>query len=136
MAVHTLDNIEKILEDDKENDYAKTDSSVALEIDSINLVGHGPNFDNILQVFQNPQVIGFLRGLMTHQAPQDVQSSQSSHTVTSHEATSPQDENPPNPDRNDSTVLQVDNSSSETEYLENLNQEFERTEKRGPPMSS
>ena len=48
MAVHTLDNIEKILEDDKENDYAKTDSSVALEIDSSNLVGHGPNFDNIL----------------------------------------------------------------------------------------
>ena len=69
MAVHTPDDIEKILEDDEENDYSKTDSSGAQEKGSSNLVDPGPNFDNILQVFQNPQVIGFLRGLMTHPAP-------------------------------------------------------------------
>ena len=31
MAVHTPDDIEKILEDDEENDYSKTDSSGAQE---------------------------------------------------------------------------------------------------------
>ena len=65
MAVCTLDDIEKILEDDKENDYSKTDSTGAQEKGSSNLVDPGSNFDNILQVFQNPQVIGFLRGMMT-----------------------------------------------------------------------
>ena len=49
--------------------YSKTDSSGAQEKGSSNLLEPGPNFDNILQVFQNPQVIGFLRGLMTHKAP-------------------------------------------------------------------
>ena len=135
MAVHTPDDIEKILEDDEENDYSKTDSSGAQEKGSSNLVDPGPNFDNILQVFQNPQVIGFLRGLVTHQVSQSLQSSQSSHTVTSHGVISPQDENPPNPDRNDSTVSQADDSSAETEYLENLTEKYERTEKKGPPFS-
>ena len=55
--------------------------------------------------------------MMTHQASQNVQSSQSSHTVTPHGVISPQDENPPNPDRIDSTVSQADDSSAETEYL-------------------
>ena len=41
-----------------------------------------------------------------------------------------------NPDRNDSAVSQADGSSSETEYLENLTQEYERTEKEGPPPFS
>ena len=54
---------------------------------------------------------------MTHQAPQNVQSSRSIHTVTSHGVILPQDENPPNPDRNDSTVSQADDLSAETEYL-------------------
>ena len=136
MAVHTPDNIEKILVVDEENNYSKTDSSGAQEKASSNLVVSGPYFDNILQVFQNPQVIWFLRALMTHQAPQNLQSSQSSHTVTSRGVISPQDENPPNPNRNDSTVSQTDDSSAETVYLENLTQEYERTEKRGPPISS
>ena len=38
-----------------------------------------------------------------------------------------------NPDRNDSAVSQANGSSSETEYLENLTQEYERTEKERPP---
>ena len=73
---------------------------------------------------------------MTHQAPQNVQYSQSSHTVTSHGEISPQDENLPNPDRIDSTVSQADSSSAETEYMETLTQEYERTEKRGSPIYS
>ena len=103
------------MEDDEENNYSKTDSSGAQEKGSSNLVDSGPNFGNVLQVFQNPQVIGFLRGLMIHQAQQNVQSSQSSHTVTSHEVIAPQDKNPPNPDRNDSSVSQSDDSSTERE---------------------
>ena len=94
------------------------------------------NFDNILLVFQNPQGFGFLRGLMTDQATQNVQSSQSSHTVTFHGVISPQDENPPNLDRKDLIVSQVDDSSEETEYLENLTQEYERIEKRERLISS
>ena len=125
-----------MLEDDEENDYSKTDSSVAEKKGSSNLIDPGPNFDNVLQVFQNPQVIGFLKRLMTHQAQQNMQSSESSHTVTSHGIIPPQDETPPNPDRNDSTVSKADHSSAETEYLENLTQEYERTEKRGPHISS
>ena len=73
---------------------------------------------------------------MTDQAPQNVQSYQSSHTVTFDGVISPQDENPPNPDRKDLIVSQADDSSEETEYLENLTQEYERTEKRERPMSS
>ena len=136
MAAHNPDDIEQISKDDEENDYSKTDSSGAQEKGSSNLVDPDANFDNILQVFQSPQVIGFLRGLMTHQAPQNIQSSQSSHTVTSHGVISPQDENPPKPDRKDSIVLHADDSSEETEYLENLTQEYERTEKRECPISS
>ena len=73
---------------------------------------------------------------MTHPALQNVQSSQSSHTATSQSVISPQDENLLNPDRNDSTVLLADDSSTETEYLENLTEEYEITEKRGLPISS
>ena len=132
MDVHTTDHIEKILEDDGENDYSKNGSSGAQETSSSNLVDPSPNFD-ILQVFQNSQVIGFLRGLMTHQAPQNVQSPQSSHAVTYQGVISPHDENPPNPDQNDSTVSQADDTSAEMENLENLAQEYERTEKRDTP---
>ena len=39
--------------------------------------------------------------MMTHQVLKNVQSSQSSHTVTSQGVISPQDENPDNPDQND-----------------------------------
>ena len=124
MVVHTPDDIEEILEDDEESDYSKTDSSGAQEKCSSNLVDPGPNFDKILQVFQNPKVIGFLRGLTTHPAPQNLQSSQSSHTVTSHEVISTQDENPPNLDRNDLAISQADDSSAETEYPENLTQYY------------
>ena len=123
MAAHTPDNFEKNLEEDKENDYSKTDSCGSKEKDSSNLVDHSPNLYNVFQIFQNPQVIGFLRELMSHQVPQNLQSSQSNHTVTSLVVISPQDENPPNPDRNDSTVSHVDDSSAETECLENLTQE-------------
>ena len=123
MAAHTPDNFEKKLEEDKENDYSKTDSCGSQEKDSSNLVDHSPNLYNVFQIFQNPQVIGFLRELMSHQVPQNLQSSQSNHTVTSLVVISPQDENPPNPDRNESTVSHVDDSSAETECLENLTQE-------------
>ena len=61
MAVHTPDDLEKILEDDEENDYSKTDSSGAQEKGSNNFVDPGPNFDNILQVFQDPEVPGFFK---------------------------------------------------------------------------
>ena len=123
MAAHTPDNFEKNLEEDKENDYSKVDSCGSQEKDSSNLVDHSPNLYNVFQIFQNPQVIGFLRELMSHQVPQNLQSSQSNHTVTSLVVISPQDENPPNPDRNESTVSHVDDSSAETECLENLTQE-------------
>ena len=123
MAAHTPDNFEKNLEEDKENDYSKIDSCGSQEKDSSNLVDHSPNLYNVFQIFQNPQVIGFLRELMSHQVPQNLQSSQSNHTVTSLVVISPQDENPPNPDRNESTVSHVDDSSAETECLENLTQE-------------
>ena len=123
MAAHTPDNFEKNFEEDKENDYSKTDSCGSQEKDSSNLVDHSPNLYNVFQIFQNPQVIGFLRELMSHQVPQNLQSSQSNHTVTSLVVISPQDENPPNPDRNESTVSHVDDSSAETECLENLTQE-------------
>ena len=136
MAVHTPDNIEKILEKEEENDYPKNLSSGAQEASSSNLVDPSPNFDNVLQVFQNLQVIEFLRGMMIHQVPKNVQSSQPSHTVTSQGVISPQDENPPNPDENDSTVSHGDDSSAETEYLENLTQKYERTEKREPSIFS
>ena len=108
-------------------------SVVMLRKQLSNLIDLGPNFD-VLQVFQNPHIIGFSRGLMTHQAPQNVQSSQSSHTVTSQGVISPLDGNPPNPDQNDSTVSQADDSSAEIEYLENLTQEYETTE--GTPICS
>ena len=136
MTVDTPDDIEKILENNGENDFSKTDSIGAQERGSSNLLNSGPNFDHILQVLQNPQVIGFFRGLMTHQTPQNVQSFQSSHTAVFHGVISPQDDNPPNPDRNNSIVSQADESSAETEYLENLTQEYERTEKGGTPISS
>ena len=123
MAAHTPDNFEKNLEEDKENDYSKIDSCGSQEKDSSNLVDHSSNLYNVFQIFQNPQVIGFLRELMSHQVPQNLQSSQSNHTVTSLVVISPQDENPPNPDRNESTVSHVDDSSAETECLENLTQE-------------
>ena len=123
MAAHTPDNFEKNLEEDKENDYSKIDSCGSQEKDSSNLVDHSPNLYNVFQIFQNPQVIEFLRELMSHQVPQNLQSSQSNHTVTSLVVISPQDENPPNPDRNESTVSHVDDSSAETECLENLTQE-------------
>ena len=51
MAVHTPGDIEKILDDDEENDYSKTNSSGAQEKGSSKLVDPGPSFDNILQVF-------------------------------------------------------------------------------------
>ena len=69
MAVHTPDDIEKILEDD--DDGSNNASSDALETGCSNPVDPGLNFDNVLQIFQNPQVLGFLRGLMTHQAAQN-----------------------------------------------------------------
>ena len=123
------------MQDDEENDSSNV-SSDAQETGCNYFVDPGPNFD-VMQVFQNPQAIGFLRALMTHPAPRNLQSSQSSYTATSQGVISPQDENPPNPDRNDSTVLQAaDDSSTETEYLENLTQEYERFEKRGAPISS
>ena len=123
------------MQDEEENDSSNV-STDAQETGCNYFVDPGPNFDNALQVFQSPQVIGFLRALMTHPALQNVQSSQSSHTATSQRVISPQDENLPNPDRNDAIVLQADDSSTETEYLENLTQEYEITEKRGPPISS
>ena len=113
-----------------ENTMAQIISVVMLRKQLSNLIDLGPNFDNVFQAFQNPHVIGFTRGLMTHQAPQNVQSSQSSHTVTSQGVISPLDGNPPNPDRNDS----ADDSSAEIEYLENLTQEYETTE--GTPICS
>ena len=61
---------------------------------------------------------------------------QSSHTVTSGGVVSPQDENTPHPDQNDLTVLQADDLSAEIQYLENLTQEYEKTEKRRRPISS
>ena len=73
---------------------------------------------------------------MTHQAPQNIQYFQSSHTVTSERVVSPQDENTPHPDQNDSTVLQADDLSAEIQYLENLTQEYEKSEKRRRPISS
>ena len=133
VTVHTPDDTEKMLEDDEENDFSKNDSSGAQKKGSSNLVDPSPSFDNVLQVFQNPQVIEFLRRLVTHQAPQIVQSSQSSRTVTSQGVISPQDQNPPNPDKNDSTVSQAHDSSAETDYQESLNWEYERTEKKGTP---
>ena len=54
MAVHTPDNIKKILEDDEENDCSKYISTGAQETASSNLVDPSPNFANVLQVFQNP----------------------------------------------------------------------------------
>ena len=86
------------MEDNEENDCSKNVSSGTQETGSSNLADPSPNFDNVLQVFQNPQVIEFLRGLMTHQAPQNVQSAHSSHTATCNGVIPPQDENPPNPD--------------------------------------
>ena len=59
-------------------------SVVVQEIGSSNLVDPGRNFHNVLQISQNPQIIGFLRGLMPHQVLQNVISSQN--------------ENPTNPD--------------------------------------
>ena len=53
--------------------------------------------------------------MMTHQASQNVKSSQSSHAVTSQGVISPQVENTPNPDRNGLTASQADDSSAETE---------------------
>ena len=125
IAVHTPDDIEKNLEDDEENDYSKNVSSGVQETGSSNLVDPSPNLDNVLQVFQKPQVIEFLRGLMTHQAPQVVQSVQSNYTVSSQGVISLRDENPSNPDQNDSTVSQADDSSAKTEYLENLTHKCE-----------
>ena len=49
-------------------DNGENDSSGAQEKNSSNLVVPGPNLDNVFQIFQNPQVIGFLGGMMTHQA--------------------------------------------------------------------
>ena len=54
VAANTPDNIEKILEGDEENDCSKNVSSGAQETGSSNLVNPNPNFDNFLQVFQNP----------------------------------------------------------------------------------
>ena len=94
----------------KKTDGSNNASSDAQETGSSNLVDSGPNFDNVLRIPLNTQVIGFLRGLMIYHIPQNIQSSQSSHTVTSQGVLLPQDENPPNPVRNDLTVLQADDS--------------------------
>ena len=125
IAVHIPDDIEKTLEDDEENDCSKNVSSGVQETGSSNLVDPSPNLDNVLQVFQKPQAIEFLRGLMTHQAAQVVQSVQSNYTVSSQGVISLRDENPSNPDQNDSTVSQADDSSAKTEYLENLTHKYE-----------
>lgn len=73
MTVRTPDDIEKISQDDEENDGSNNVSC--------NPVDPGPNFDNVFQICQNPEAIGSLRGLMTHQVPQNRQSSQPNHTV-------------------------------------------------------
>ena len=125
IAVHIPDDIEKTLEDDEENDCSKNVSSGVQETGSSNLVDPSPNLDNVLQVFQKPQAIEFLRGLMTHQAAQVVQSVHSNYTVSSQGVISLRDENPSNPDQNDSTVSQADDLSAKTEYLENLTLEYE-----------
>ena len=57
------------------------------------------------------------------------------HSYTSQGVISPEDKNPPNPDRNDLTFSQADDSSAETEYLENLTQKHKTTGKRGPTIS-
>ena len=57
------------------------------------------------------------------------------HSYTSQGVISPEDKSPPNADRNDSTVSQTDDSSAETEHLENLTQKHKTTAKRGPTIS-
>ena len=49
-------------------DHGENDSSGAQEKNSSNLVDPGPNLNNVMQISQNPQVIGFLGEMMTHQA--------------------------------------------------------------------
>ena len=83
MAVHTPDDFEQILEDDEENDGSKNASSGAQETGSSTLVDTSSSFDNVLQIFQNLQIVGFVRGMMTHQVPQNMLSFQSSHTTIS-----------------------------------------------------
>ena len=126
VAVHTPDDFEQILEDHEENDGSKNASSCAEGTGSSNLVDPSSNFNNVFQIFQNVQIVGFLWGIMTHQAPRNMLSSQSSHTAVSEGATSPQEGNPSNLDWNHLTVSH--DSSAETEYLENLTQEYKRTQ--------
>ena len=66
MTVHAPDNIQKILEDDEEINSSNNVSSDAQKTGSSNPVNPVPNFDNVLQVFQNTQVTGILARLMTH----------------------------------------------------------------------
>ena len=66
MTVHAPDNIQKILEDDEEINSPNNVSSDAQETGSSNPINPVPNFDNVLQVFQNTQFTGILGGLMTH----------------------------------------------------------------------
>ena len=60
VAVHTPDDFEQILEDHEENDGSKNASSCAEGTGSSNLVDPSSNFNNVFQIFQNVQIVGFL----------------------------------------------------------------------------
>ena len=60
VAVHTPDDFERILEDDEENGGSKNASSCAEGTGSSNLVDPSSNFNNVFQIFQNLQIVGFL----------------------------------------------------------------------------
>ena len=105
MAVYTPDDIEEILENVEERDYSNNVSKGVEETSHSTLVEPRPSFDNVLQDFSESWSHWIsLRGLMTHQAPQNVQSFESSQTVWSHGGISLQDKNLPNPDWNNSKV--------------------------------
>ena len=59
----------------KKIDGSNKVSSDAQETGSNNLEDPGPYFVNVLRISLNTQVIGFLRGLMIHHIPQNMQSS-------------------------------------------------------------
>ena len=133
--METPDDIEKILEEDAENEMGH-DNNDAQEVRSSNLVDPGPDMNNVLQFFQNPLVIGYLRGLMTHQAPLQNNTPQISQPKMPQGDNSSQDGIQINSTMQSDSMQQADDTSAaETEYLEDLTQEYKKTEKRGPPMS-
>ena len=118
--------VDKILEYDVANVVEHNVHSETQEAGN-NLSDPGLSVNNVLQAFQNRKILNFVNGVMTKQGTAQKLSAQTSEKVDS----TPQgliltkfNNTSSNADEITATVSFEDDLSGETEYLENLTQEY------------